>query len=63
MTGTGYIELICYHCEFYKPSDVGLECAAFKILKYLIETGKITEEDVKLAAFTSCGQSVVESVR
>ena len=62
MTGTDYIELICYHCEFYKPSDVGLECAAFKILRYLLETGKITEEDVKLAAFTSCGHSVVKTV-
>ena len=62
MTGTDNIELICYHCEFYKPSDVGLECAAFKILRYLLEAGKITEEDVKLAAFTSCGQSVVKTV-
>lgn len=59
---TDYIELICYHCEFYKPSDVGLECAAFKILRHLLETGKITEEDVKLAAFTSCGKSVAKTV-
>jgi len=40
------IDLICKRCEFYKESDKDLECGAFKILKGLLEKGKITPEEI-----------------
>jgi len=40
------IDLICKHCEFYKESDKDLECGAYKILKGLLEKGKVTPEEI-----------------
>lgn len=40
------ITLICTRCQFFKEDDIELECAAFKILKNLLEKGKITREDI-----------------
>ena len=42
-----YVTLICTHCEFFKEDDLELECAAFKILKKLLQEGKITPEEIK----------------
>ncbi|NWF94001.1 MAG: hypothetical protein HXY46_13940 [Syntrophaceae bacterium] len=41
------IDLICRRCEFYKESDKDLECGAFKILKGLLEKGKVTPEEIE----------------
>jgi len=41
------IGLICGRCDFYKESDKDLECAAYKILKGLLEKGVITPEEIK----------------
>jgi len=41
------INLICTRCEFYKESDKDLECGAFKILKRLLEKGKVTPEEIE----------------
>jgi hypothetical protein len=41
------IDLICKRCEFYKESDKDLECGAFKILKGLLEKGKVTPEEIE----------------
>lgn len=41
------IDLICKHCEFYKESDKDLECGAYKILKGLLEKGKVTLEEIE----------------
>ncbi len=40
------IELICTHCDFYKESERDLECGAFKILRALLEEGRISADDV-----------------
>jgi len=40
------IDLICKRCEFYKESDKDLECGAYKILKGLLETGKVTPKEI-----------------
>ncbi|MDL5502809.1 MAG: hypothetical protein QSU88_06290 [Candidatus Methanoperedens sp.] len=42
-----YITLICSHCEFFKEDDIELECAAFKILKNMLQKGIITKEEIK----------------
>ncbi len=42
-----YVALICAHCEFFKEDDVELECAAFKVLKSMLEKGRISEEEIK----------------
>lgn len=42
-----YVTLICTHCEFFKEDDIELECAAFKVLKNLLERGIITPEEIK----------------
>jgi hypothetical protein len=42
-----YVTLICTRCEFYKEDDVQLECAAFKVLKTMLQEGRITQEDIK----------------
>jgi len=42
-----YITLICTHCEFFKEDDLELECAAFKVLKRMLQIGKITPEEIK----------------
>lgn len=42
-----YVALICTHCEFFKEDDVELECAAFKVLKNMLEKGRITAEEIK----------------
>ena len=41
-----YVALICTHCQFFKEDDIGLECAAFKVLKSMLLKGKITSEDI-----------------
>jgi len=41
-----FVEMICSCCDFYKESDEGLECGAFKILKWLMENKKISPEDI-----------------
>ncbi|AKG91576.1 hypothetical protein GAH_01108 [Geoglobus ahangari] len=51
-----YKKVICSACDFYKPGDT-LECAAFKVLKYLVETGKLTLEEVDLAVSQACRKS------
>ncbi len=44
-----YVTLICTRCEFFKEDDIELECAAFKVLKNLLERGIITPEEIKNA--------------
>ncbi len=38
--------IICTHCEFFKEDDVELECAAFKVLKNMLQKGIITPETI-----------------
>jgi len=40
------ISLICVHCEFYREDERDYECAAFKILRALLEKGLLTPEEV-----------------
>ena len=40
------VKLICSSCEFFKEDDIDLECSAFKILKNLINSGKISLQEV-----------------
>lgn len=40
-------KLICHHCDFYKESEKDLECGAYKILKGLLQRGKITPEEIE----------------
>ena len=42
-----YVTLICTHCEFYKEDDFELECAAFKVLKTMLQEGRITANEIK----------------
>ena len=42
-----YVTLICTHCEFFKEDDIELECAAFKVLKSMLQKGVITPEEIK----------------
>jgi hypothetical protein len=44
-----YVESICIRCEFYNGTDDGLECAAFKVLKELVEKRAISLTDIKNA--------------
>jgi hypothetical protein len=41
------VELICTHCEFFKEDDFELECAAFKVLKGMLKSGKISKEEIR----------------
>ncbi len=41
------VNLICTHCEFFKEDDIALECAAFKVLKNMLQKGIITPEEIK----------------
>jgi hypothetical protein len=41
------VALICTHCEFFKEDEVELECAAFKVLKSMLQKGRISPEDIK----------------
>ncbi|MCX9085478.1 MAG: hypothetical protein OIN87_11860 [Candidatus Methanoperedens sp.] len=41
-----YISLICTHCDFYKEDDLLLECAAFKVLKNMLQDGRIKPEEI-----------------
>ena len=43
------ISLICAHCDFYREDDRDYECAAFKRLRVLLESGKLTPEEVGAA--------------
>jgi len=42
-----YVTLICTHCDFYKEDDLQLECAAFKVLKTMLQEGRITSVEIK----------------
>jgi hypothetical protein len=42
-----YITLICTHCEFFKEDELELECAAFKVLKSMLQKGLITPEEIE----------------
>jgi len=42
-----YVNLICTHCEFYKEDEFDLECAAFKVLKTMLQAGRIKSEEIK----------------
>jgi hypothetical protein len=42
-----YVVLICTHCEFFKEDDIELECAAFKVLKSMLEKGRVSAEEIK----------------
>jgi hypothetical protein len=42
-----YITLICTHCDFFKEDDVQLECAAFKVLKTMLQEGRIKPQEIK----------------
>ncbi len=42
-----YVSLICSHCEFFKEDDIDLECAAFKVLKTMLQRGIITPDEIK----------------
>ena len=42
-----YVKLICTQCEFFKEDDVQLECAAFKVLKTMLQEGRITPVEIK----------------
>jgi len=42
-----YVTLICTHCDFFKEDDLDLECAAFKVLKSMLQNGKITPVEIK----------------
>jgi len=42
-----YVTLICTHCEFFKEDDFELECAAFKVLKTMLQEGRITPDEIK----------------
>jgi hypothetical protein len=42
-----YITLICTHCAFFKEDDLEMECAAFKVLKSMLQKGKITPDEIK----------------
>jgi len=42
-----YVSLICTHCQFFKEDDFELECAAFKVLKTMLQEGRITPGEIK----------------
>jgi len=44
-------EVVCEVCDFYKPGDP-LECGAYRILKLLVESGKLSIEDLRFASET-----------
>jgi hypothetical protein len=46
-----YVALICTRCEFFREDDLDLECAAFKVLKAMLQEGRITPVEIK-DAFT-----------
>ncbi len=44
-------ELLCGDCEFFDPQeDEELECSSFKLLRRLLEMGRLTPEDLLDAA-------------
>ena len=43
-------EIICGVCQFYKPGKEVLECGAFKILKFFVESGRLGVEEIQKAA-------------
>ncbi|AIY89441.1 hypothetical protein [Geoglobus acetivorans] len=57
-----YRTAICRACDFYKPGDT-LECAGYKVLKYFVETGRLTLEEIELAASQACRKGPAEEVR
>jgi hypothetical protein len=44
------IGVVCGVCDFYKKTDEQLECGALKIIRILIEKGKLNMEDLSFAA-------------
>ncbi len=44
-------ELLCSDCEFYDPEeDEELECSSFKLLRRLLDMGRLTAKDLLDAA-------------
>jgi hypothetical protein len=43
------VSLICVKCDFYREDDRDYECAAFKILRELLERGLVSPEEVRSA--------------
>jgi len=42
-------EIICRVCQFYKPGKEVLECGAFRILKFFVESGRLSVEEIEEA--------------
>jgi len=42
-----YVTLICTQCKFFMEDDLQLECAAFKVLKTMLQEGRITPVEIK----------------
>ncbi len=43
-----YVALICTHCDFFKEDeDEQLECAAFKVLKNMLQKGIISQQEIE----------------
>ena len=42
-------EIICRVCQFYKPGKEVLECGAFRILKFFVENGRLSVEEIEEA--------------
>ena len=45
-TKDGAIEFICKNCDFYGEEKEKLECAAFKMLRILLEKEVISTEEI-----------------
>ncbi len=43
------IKLICTRCDFYREDERDYECAAFRIIRGLLEKGLISPEEVDSA--------------
>ncbi len=47
-----YVKSICTKCDFFDGTDDDLECAAYKILKGLVDKKVITIADIDNATIT-----------
>jgi len=41
---------ICRVCDFYRETDEGLECGAYKILRILVRDKIVSVEDIRIAS-------------
>lgn len=48
-----FVDLICTRCNFFKPDEERLECAAFKILVDLLKSEVVTVGQIKKGG---CGE-------